>query len=76
MQPGFVDACEPVELEEVLLVEPTAFEHLERQVGPPRERESVDGRLHVCVFFLASLRFVVEDVQAPVPEPGGSRCGR
>src|SRR3989442_4178936 len=61
-----VDSLKRVELEVVHLVEPAAFEVLQRQAGASREGERVDRQLHVRVLFLSGVRLVVEDVDMAV----------
>src|SRR5271157_4719472 len=63
-----VNALEWEELEIVFFIEPRVFEHLERKTSSPRERQRIDGGLHVCMFLLAGLRFVIKDMEKAVPD--------
>jgi len=61
-----VDALQRIELEVILFVEPSALEKLQRQSGPARKGECVDGQLHMRVRLFPCLRFVVEDVDVSI----------
>ena len=63
-----VNALEWEELKIVFFIEPRAFEHLEREAGSPRERQRIDGGLHVRVLFFPRFRFVIKDVEKAVPD--------
>ena len=57
-----VDALQREKFEIVVLIEPRAFEVLEREVKPPAQRERIDRELDMRMRFLFRIRLVIEDV--------------
>jgi hypothetical protein len=61
---SFVDTLERVKLEVVLLIEPAAFEELQREAGPATESERIDRQLHMGMSLFPCIR--VEDMDVSV----------
>ena len=61
-----INALQRVEFEIILLVKPGALEVLERQIASATQRERVDRKLDVGVFFFSRFGLVVEKVDEAI----------